>query len=72
MAARLLAPIPYALLAAPALTIAALLALARPAPAPYPRTVPAGVPFVERDPGGATLICVSNRAGTPLPPFLGP
>lgn len=49
-----------------------------PAPAAHapasgtPEMVRAGVPFVEHDPGGASLVCASNRPGTVLPPFLAP
>lgn len=46
-----------------------------PAPHPTPGTAPvrAGLPFVEADPGpgGARLVCVSDRSGVALPPFLG-
>ncbi len=34
------------------------------------RSVRAGQPFLEHDPGGASLVCISDRAGTILPPYL--
>lgn len=58
-----------------AVTLALLVAIElrwTPVDGPAGQYVRADQPFVEHDPGGASLVCVSNRAGRILPPYLAP
>lgn len=54
--------------------LAMVVAFSRDVSVPMPPAdgqVRAGLPFVQVDPGGAVLVCVSSQAGSILPPFLG-